>query len=152
MKKIMFICHGNICRSPMAEAIFNDLAEKKGLKDKYFAASSAVSTEEIYRGVGNPIDQRARRTLSKYNVPVGDHRATLLTREDYTEYDLLVCMDGSNRRHALRIVGRDPENKIKCMSDFLGRDVADPWYSGDFERAYEDITKGCRALMEYLEK
>ena len=148
MIKIMFVCHGNICRSPMAEFVFNDMVRKRGLADKMLAHSSATSTEEI----GNDIHRGTRRILDKYGIPYRSRKAVQLTRSDYAEYDVLVGMDSYNIRNMLRIIGSDPDSKVVRLLDLTSRpgDVADPWYTGDFEATYRDICLGCEALIDRL--
>lgn len=152
MTRIMFVCHGNICRSPMAEFIFKYLLENEGLTDSFSVASSATSTEEIWNGIGNPIYPPARAELKRQNIPFSDRRAVQLKKSDYEKYDLFVGMDSANVRNMERIFGGDPERKIKKLMDYTSRggDVADPWYSGNFSLAYEDIYEGCSALFESL--
>ena len=155
MKKIMFVCHGNICRSPMAEFIFKKMLEDNNLTDKFFVASSATSSEEIsWNGVGNPVYPPAREELKKHGIEPNGKRATQLTRADYEKYDLFVGMDSNNIRNMHRIFGSDPENKIKKLMDYTSRggDVADPWYSDRFDVAYRDIYDGCLALLKELNK
>ena len=148
MKKIMFVCHGNICRSPMAEFVFNDMAKKQGLSDKITASSSATSTEEI----GNDVHHGTKAILTKYNIPFKRREAVQLTRTDYYKYDLFVGMDSANIRNMYRIFGADPDNKIIKLLDLTDRpgDVADPWYTGNFEATYRDVVDGCNALIEKL--
>ena len=153
MTRIMFVCHGNICRSPMAEFIFVHKAKAMGVADRFSVASSATSTEEIIGGIGNPVYPPARRELQRHGIACDGKRAVQLKKSDYAAYDLLVCMDGNNVRNALRLLGGDPDGKVRKLLSFAGRDgdVADPWYSGDFETAYRDIEKGCEALLgQYL--
>ena len=154
MIKVMFVCHGNICRSPMAEMILTELTRRRGIADRFVIASSATSTEEIYRGTGNPVYPPARAELKKRGIPCGEHRAVLLTRADYDRYDLLIGMDRYNLRNMERILGGDPKGKIRSMLSFAGRagDVADPWYSGRFDTAFADIMEGCEGLLETLER
>ena len=149
MKRIMFVCHGNICRSPMAEFIFRDMLKKQGRSDEFAVSSSATSSEEIICGVGNPVYPPARAELSKHGISCDGKRAVRLKKEDYDKYDLFLCMDSNNVRNALRIFSDDPENKVKKLLSYCGmdRDVADPWYSGDFEKTYKDISM---ALTEFL--
>ncbi len=153
MTKIMFICHGNICRSPMAEFIFKDMIQRKGISDKFFVSSSATSTEEIWNGRGNPVYPPAREELSKHGLSCDGKRAVQLQKSDYDKYDLFVCMDGNNVRNTLRILGSDPQNKIHKLMDYTSRggDVADPWYSDRFDIAYNDIYEGCEALLSEFE-
>ena len=153
MKKIMFVCHGNICRSPMAEFIFKDMIHKKGMSDRFLVASSATSTEEIWNGVGNPVYPPARAELAKHGLSCDGKRAVQVRKSDYDKYDLFVCMDGNNVRNALRIFGSDREGKIHKLMDYTSRggDVADPWYSDRFDIAYSDIYEGCEALLSELE-
>ena len=145
MIKIMFVCHGNICRSPMAEFVLLDMVKKRGLADKITAQSSATSTEEI----GNDIHRGTRRILDKYGISHTRREAVQLTRADYSKYDLFVGMDTYNIRNMHRIFGSDPDSKIVRLLDLTDRqgDVADPWYTGDFEATYRDVTEGCEALI-----
>ncbi|MBR1406486.1 MAG: low molecular weight phosphotyrosine protein phosphatase [Bacteroidales bacterium] len=144
--KILFVCHGNICRSPMAEFILKEMGRRQsGMSLE--VASAAVSSEET----GNPVYPPARRCLSAHGVPFDrDKTARKVTPEDYRKFDRIVCMDASNLRLLRRIIPEDPEGKIRLMMDYAGqrRDVADPWYTGDFEKTYEDLVKGCRALLQ----
>lgn len=151
MTKIMFVCHGNICRSPMAEFIFKDMVEKKGLSDEFFISSCATSTEEIYGGVGNPVYPPARKELAKHGLSCDGKRAVQIKQSDYDSYDLLVAMDSNNVRNLLRMLGDDKQNKIKKLMSFTDRggDVADPWYTGNFEVTYRDIFDGCKGLLDY---
>ena len=148
MKKIMFVCHGNICRSPMAEFVMRDMVKKHGLESEFVIASSATSAEEI----GNDIHRGTRAVLTKYSVPFSPREAVQIARSDYAKYDLFVCMDSANVRNLGRIFGADRENKMKKLLDFTprGGDVADPWYTGNFEETWRDINEGCAALLEEL--
>ena len=148
MIKILFICHGNICRSPMAEFVFKDMVKKAGLEDLFEIASAATSTEEI----GNPVYPPARRKMAEHGIDCSGKRARQLRRDDYARYDLLIGMDSANIRNMKRMCGGDPDGKIKMMMDFTGRpgDVADPWYTGDFEATWRDVEEGCRGLLESL--
>lgn len=148
--KIMFVCHGNICRSPMAEFIMRDLAKKAG-KD-IVVSSSATSTEEIWNGIGNPVYPPAKAMLDLHGISCEGKRAVQLQKSDYDKYDLFVGMDSANIRNMHRILGGDPEGKIKKLMDYTGRggDVADPWYSDRFDVAYNDIFEGCTALLKSL--
>ena len=146
MTRVLFICHGNICRSPMAEFILKSMVKAAGLEGQYHIESAAVSTEEI----GNPIYPPAKRCLTQHGVPFDPgKRARQVTRADYDRFDLLVCMDASNLRWLHRIIPDDPQGKIRLMMSFAGlsRDVADPWYTGDFETTYRDLTAGCKAML-----
>ncbi len=152
--KIMFVCHGNICRSPMAEFVMRDLLAKKGLSDRVSVASSATSTEEIWNGVGSPVYPPARRELASHGIPVDESkRAVQLRRDDYEKYELFIGMDSANIRNMYRILGGDPAGKIRKLLSFAGRegDVADPWYTGEFDRTYADVLEGCNALLEELD-
>ena len=146
----MFVCHGNICRSPMAEFIFMDLAEKQGIADRFVIASSATSTEEIWNGVGNPVYPPAKAELAKHGSSCNGKRAVQLKKSYYDQYDLFIGMDSANIRNMLRIFGGDPDGKIHRLLDYTGHggDVADPWYSGRFDVAYRDILAGCTALLK----
>lgn len=153
MNRILFVCHGNICRSPMAEFVLKDLVQKAGRAGEYEIASCATSREEIWNGVGNPVYPPARAELVRHGVPCGDRQAVQLQRSDYDRYDLLIGMDEANIRNMLRILGSDPDHKVHKLLDYTGRggDVADPWYSDRFDIAYRDIEEGCRALLARLE-
>ena len=151
-RKIMFVCLGNICRSPMAEFVFKDMLKKRGLVDKYEVLSSATSSDEIYMGVGNPVYPPAREELKKHGISCEGKRAVQLKANDYGKYDLFVCMDNSNVRNAIRIFGGDNEGKVKLLLDYVGGgEVADPWYYGHFDKTYDDILRGCEALLNELE-
>lgn len=150
MIKILFICHGNICRSPMAEFIFKDMVEKSGISDKFYVASAATSYEEI----GNPVHRGTAKILDRLGISYSEKRAIHLEKSDYEKYDYLVCMDSANVRNTLRITGNDTENKIHKLLEFTGgyEDVADPWYTGEFDKTYKDILAGCEGLLRYIEK
>ena len=152
--KIMFVCHGNICRSPMAEFVFRDMLKKRGLDGAFTVSSSATSSEEIWNGKGNPVYPPARAELKRHGIDCSGKCAVQLTREDYGKYELFVGMDSANIRNMHRIFASDPENKIKKLLSYAGsdRDVADPWYTGDFETTYSDIVNGCEALLDTLIK
>lgn len=149
MVKILFVCHGNICRSAMAENMFRQMVREHGLEDAVLVDSAATSREEI----GNPIYPPARAKLMEKGVSVGDHRARQLTKADYAAYDWLIGMDAANMRNMARIVGGDPAEKMHLLLALTGetRDIADPWYSGDFERTFEDLSRGLAALFERVE-
>ena len=148
-RRIMFVCHGNICRSPMAEFIFKDMLKKKGILAEFTVASSATSSEEIYGGVGNPVYPPARAELARHGIRCDGKRAIRLQSSDYEKYDLFVGMDSANIRNMHVILGGDPENKIRKLMDYTSRhgDVADPWYSDRFDIAYRDIYEGCEGLL-----
>ena len=140
MTKILFVCHGNICRSPMAEYVMKELVAKAGAKDRFHIASAAVSREEL----GNPVYPPAQREMAKHGVACDGQRAHQITRAELEDYDLIYYMDGSNRRYLQRLFGDAAE---KCRP-LLSRDVADPWYTGDFGQTWEDINEGCRRILE----
>ncbi|MCR5540378.1 MAG: low molecular weight phosphotyrosine protein phosphatase [Ruminococcus sp.] len=148
MIKIMFVCHGNICRSAMSEFIMKDMIANRGLEDKIQVASSATSREEI----GNDMYPPAKRKLDKEHIPYTRHHARQITKSDYAEYDLILCMEQYNIRNLKRIIPADPDNKIHLLLDYSDnpRDISDPWYSGDFDKTFDDIIEGCECLLEYL--
>ena len=150
MIKILFVCHGNICRSPMAEFVMKELVKEAGVADRFEIASAATSTEEI----GNPVYPPARRKLAEHGIRCDGKRARQMTRADYQKYDLLIGMDNWNIRNMLRICGGDREGKIRMLMDYTGhsRSVADPWYTGDFDETWDDVNEGCRALLNALTK
>ena len=150
MASVLFVCHGNICRSPMAEFIMKDLVEKAGLADRFEIASAATSTEEL----GNPVYPPVRAVLAEHGIGCGGHAARQLTRADYGRWDLLVGMDRANLRNMARICGGDPDGKLRLLMEYAGepdREVADPWYTRDFQAAWRDISAGCRGLLRALE-
>ena len=148
MKKILFVCHGNICRSPMAEFVMKDLVRKAGLASQFYIESAATSREEI----GNPVYPLARRKLSEHRIACGGHAARQLTNQDYDKYDLLIGMDSANLRNMHRICGGDPDGKLHLLMDYTKqpRDVADPWYTDDFEATWQDVLAGCQGLLHEL--
>lgn len=152
MKKIMFVCHGNICRSPMAEFIFKDMLKKEGIESEFYVASSATSTEEIWGGIGNPVYPPAKAELKKHGILCDGKRAVQLKKSDYDKYDMFIAMDSNNIRNIGRIFGSDPDSKVHKMMDFTDRkgDVADPWYTGNFDITYSDIYDGCVGLLGFL--
>lgn len=152
MVRIMFVCHGNICRSPMAEFILKDMVKKKGIENEFFISSSATSTEEIWNGRGNPVYPPAKAELKKHGISCDGKTAVQLKKEDYENYDYFLCMDSMNYRNILRIFGHDNDEKVRKLMTFTSRggEVADPWYSGDFSTAYRDIYDGCTGILEEL--
>ena len=153
MIKILFICHGNICRSPMAEFIMKDTLTRKHLQDQFYIASAATSTEEIWNGVGNPVYPPAREELAKHGISCDGKRAVQVTKADYQKYDYLICMDSNNIRNLMRIIGKDPDNKVSLLLDYTdrkGASIADPWYTGNFTATYRDIVDGLDGFMKYL--
>ena len=152
MKRIMFVCHGNICRSPMAEFIFKKMLAEKGLSEGFVVASSATSTEEIWGDVGNPVYPPAKKELLKHGISCEGKRAVQLKKSDYNKYDLFVAMDSMNVRNIMRIFGSDKDSKVSKLLDHtdVKGDVADPWYTGRFEVTYSDIERGCKALLKEL--
>ena len=148
MIKVMFVCHGNICRSPMAEFIMKNLTAEAGMSGEVYIASCATSTEEL----GNPVYPPARAELAKHGIGCAGKKAVQLKKSDYDEYDLFVGMDTANIRNMNRIFGSDRDGKIYKLLTFAGRgdDVSDPWYSRDFAAAYNDISEGCRGLLEHI--
>ena len=155
MIHILFVCHGNICRSPMAEFIFRHMAEERHAAHRFTVSSAATSTEEIHwDGTGNPVYPPARAELKKHGIDFTGKRAVQLKREDYGKYDLLVGMDRANIRNMHWILGGDPEGKIRMLMDYTNRpgDVADPWYTENFDVTYRDIAEGCAALLEKMLK
>lgn len=152
MIKILFVCHGNICRSPMAEIFMKDDCAKCGVSGHFFIESAAVSTEEIYNGIGNPVYPPAKAELRRHGLSCEGKRARRMTREDYEKFDLLIGMDSSNISWMKQIAGGDSDGKMYRLLDFTDekRDVADPWYTDDFETTWNDIVKGCTALREIL--
>ena len=148
--KILFVCHGNICRSPMAEFVFKKMILVAGLSDKFEVESRATSAEEL----GNPVYPPAKRELLRHGLSCDGKYATQLSRSDYDKYDLLIGMDSANIRNMQRLFGADPDGKIKKLMDYTGRggDVDDPWYSGDFGTTYRDVYEGCAALLEKIKE
>ena len=140
MVKILFVCHGNICRSPMAEFVLKDMVKKAGVADRFYIESVAVSREEI----GNPVYPPARRELAKHGITCEGHAARQVTMADYHHFDRIYYMDASNARWLSRMLPKDPDK----IHPLLDRDVADPWYTGDFEETWRDIVEGCRKIME----
>ena len=148
MFKILFICLGNICRSPMAEFVMKELVKEAGLSDKFEIASAATSTYEL----GNPVYPPARQKLSEHGISCKGKTARQLTKSDYEYYDYLIAMEQSNIRDIMRIIGSDPKQKVSLLLDFTDhpRDIADPWYTRDFEATWQDVFEGCESLLEKL--
>lgn len=148
MIKILFVCHGNICRSPMAEFVLKDMTRKSGLSDQFKIESAATHWDEI----GSPVYPPARRIMAEHGISCSGKTARLLNRKDYQEYDYLIGMDSANLRNMNRICGGDPEHKFSSLLDWCHemRDVADPWYTGNFDNTWRDVNKGCSALLDEL--
>ena len=154
MIKILFICHGNICRSTMAEFVMKDIVVREGLEDCFCIASAATSTEEIWNGIGNPVYPPAREELAKHGIGCAGKRAVQVTKADYENYDYLICMDSNNLRNLSRIIGPDKDGKVSLLLDYAGRtgqSIADPWYTGNFALTYADVVEGCEGLLNYLQ-
>ena len=149
MIKILFICHGNICRSPMAEFVFHHKVTECGLSAQFQIASAATSREEI----GNPVHPGTQTKLRERHIPMWPHQAVQMKRSDYDAYDLLIGMDHANLRNMRRICGGDPDGKLHLLLDYTNRpgEVADPWYTDDFQSTWEDVTEGCQGLLKALE-
>lgn len=151
MHKILFICHGNICRSPMAEFLLKDIVKKRGLADAFEIASAATSREEI----GNPVHYGTRNKLAQFGISVAGKHAVQVTKRDYEHYDLLLVMDSNNIRNLRRVIGEDTQNKVHLLLEYTerkGESIADPWYTGDFDVTYNDIMEGLAGLLAYLQK
>ena len=150
MTRVLFVCHGNICRSPMAEFVMKDMGHRRGLDDRFEIAAAATSREEI----GNPVYPPARRKLAEHGISCGGHHARQMTREDYDRYDYIIGMDMANLRNICRITGGDLEHKVSLLLDHTaraGQEVADPWYTGDFDETWDDVTEGCEQLLAEIE-
>ena len=150
MIKILFVCHVNICRSPMAEFVMKDLVNKKGMADQFEIASAATSTEEI----GNPVYPPAKRKLKEHGISCEGKTARQMTKADYAYYDYIIAMDSFNLRNMTRFAGNDPDNKVSLLMDFTNRpgDVADPWYTDDFDVTWNDVYEGCVGILKKLNK
>lgn len=150
MIRVMFVCHGNICRSPMAEFVFRNMVEERGLSHLFYIASSATSTEEI----GNPVHHGTRKKLREHGISVEGKTAAQLKKADYQKYDYLIGMEQVNIKNMQRILGQKDAKKIRRLLDFSDRprDIADPWYTGNFDETYEDVYEGCAALLETILK
>lgn len=152
MIRVLFICHGNICRSPMAEFLLKDMVKKKEIADQFYIQSAATSAEQIWNGKGNTVHSGTRKKLQEIGISCEGKRALQLTNADYKNYDYLIGMDKLNLKNIARICGTDRDGKIYRLLDFTEdkRDVADPWYTGDFEKTYQDIQKGLEAFLQHL--
>lgn len=150
MIKVMFVCLGNICRSPMAEFVLKELVRKENLTSQFYISSSATSSEEI----GNGVHYGTIRKLNQMNIPIQHRVATKLKKEDYEKYDFIIGMEDYNVKNIIRIIGNDTENKVYKLLDFSdnARDIADPWYTGNFDKTYEDILEGCKAFLNFCKK
>lgn len=148
MIRIVFVCHGNICRSPMAEFVLKDMVKKRGIASDFFIESRATSTEEI----GNPVHRGTRTKLMQFGISTAGKTAIQLKKSDYEKYDLLICMDSANIRNTMRITGSDPDGKVSKLLSFAneGGDIADPWYTGNFDETYDDVLRGCEGLLKKL--
>ena len=149
MTRMLFVCHGNICRSPMAEFVMKEIVKREGLSDKFHIESAATSTEEL----GNPVYPPARRKLAEHGISCAGKTARQLRREDYDRFDLLIGMDWANLRNMRRICGGDPDGKLHLLLDYTDRpgDVDDPWYTDDFDATWRDVNAGCTGLLKSLE-
>ena len=148
MIKVLFVCHGNICRSTMAEFVFKDMVNKRGLSDSFYIASAATSREEI----GNDTHYGTKRKLDELGIPYTKRGAVQMTKSDYSKYDYILGMDRHNMLNISRIIGSDPEGKVNRLLDFglRPRDIADPWYTGNFDVTYNDVVEGCEALLQHI--
>ena len=151
MVKILFVCHGNICRSPMAEYVMKDMVKELGIAERYEISSAATSTEEI----GNPVYPPAKAKLAEHGIRCKGHHARQMTRDDYEYYDFLIFMDKWNLLNARRFIGLDKKHKASMLLDHCGRQgqqVADPWYTGDFDATWDDVVQGCTGLIDEIEE
>lgn len=149
MIKVLFICHGNICRSTMSEYVMKYLTDQAGVASEFYIDSAATSREEI----GNGVHHGTRQKLKEVGIPCGNHRARQMMRRDYEEFDYIIGMDAWNIRNIMRIIGSDPEKKVSMLLDFSdrpGTEIADPWYTGNFDATYDDVLEGCTGLLEHL--
>ena len=153
MIKVLFVCHGNICRSPMAEFVLKDMVKRRGVADQFHIESRATSSEEIWGGRGNPVYPPARKILAQHGISCEGKEAQRLTKEDYQNYDYIIGMDSENMRWMKRMLNGDPEGKLSLLMDYTDhpRSVADPWYTGDFNETWRDIMDGCAGLLAEME-
>ena len=148
MIKVLFICHGNICRSTMAEYVMKHLVKQSGIESDFFIDSAGTSNEEH----GNPVHHGTQKKLRKEGIPCGNHRARKMRREEYVAFDYIICMERYNIQNIMRIIGNDPEHKVQRLLDYTNRprDIADPWYTGNFDETFDDVMEGCQAFLCYL--
>ena len=154
MIRVLMVCHGNICRSPIAEFVLKDMVKKRGIDREFYIASAATSTEEIWNGIGNPVYPPAREELARHGIDCKGKRAVQIRKEDYEKYDYILGMDHNNLRNMMRILKGDPEGKVRLLLDYSTnpRDIADPWYTGNFFVTYQDVVEGCEAFLAHLGK
>lgn len=152
MIRILFVCHGNICRSPMAEFVLKDMVQKRGLADDFYIESAATSTEEIWNGIGNPVYPPARKIMAEHGISCEGKRARQITVQDFETFDYIIGMDSENLRNMKRISPQQYHDKISLMLDYTDhpRSVSDPWYTGDFEATWRDVNDGCQGLLRHL--
>ena len=152
MIRILFVCHGNICRSPMAEFVLKDMVQKRGLADDFYIESAATSTEEIWNGIGNPVYPPARKIMAEHGISCEGKRARQITVQDFETFDYIIGMDSENLRNMKRICPQQYQDKISLMLDYTDhpRSVSDPWYTGDFEATWRDVNDGCQGLLRHL--
>lgn len=148
MIKVMFVCHGNICRSPMAEFVLKDMVKKRGIEQEFFISSAATSTEEI----GNVVHRGTREKLKQYGISTEGKYAVQLKKQDYQKYDYILAMDKQNVKNIQKIIEKDSQNKVHLLLSYAekNRDIADPWYTGDFDKTYDDIVEGCNAFLNKI--
>ncbi len=152
MIKVLFICHGNICRSPMAEFVLKDMVKKAGIESDFYIESAATSTEEIRNGIGNPVYPPARKKLAEHGITCEGKHARQTIKKDYDKFDYIIAMDRNNLRNMAHIYREENGQKIHLLKDFTDNpgDVADPWYTGDFDATWRDVNEGCKGFLEWL--